>query len=83
MKSDLVQALHEVGKMHHREFAAVNGNDPEWATWYAEKLVDFSEFDKFTVEQLARVLIEADKEYRQIKPSESWEEFYARKIASP
>jgi hypothetical protein len=35
--------LHEVGETHHRVFRIVDGVDDDWASWYADWLVNLSE----------------------------------------
>ena len=36
-------ALHEAGETHHRVFRIVDGADDDWASWYADWLVNLSE----------------------------------------
>ena len=35
--------LHEAGETHHRVFRIVDGADNDWASWYAQWLIDLSE----------------------------------------
>ncbi len=35
--------LHEAGETHHRVFRIVDGADDDWASWYADWLVNLSE----------------------------------------
>ena len=35
--------LHEAGEIHHRVFRIVDGDDDDWASWYAQWLIDLSE----------------------------------------
>jgi hypothetical protein len=35
--------LHEAGETHHRVFRIVDGADADWASWYADWLVNLSE----------------------------------------
>ena len=35
--------LHEAGETHHRVFRIVDGADDDWASWYAQWLIDLSE----------------------------------------
>ena len=32
--------LHEAGETHHRVFRIVDGADDDWASWYAQWLID-------------------------------------------
>ncbi|HZL06196.1 MAG TPA: hypothetical protein VFE45_12415, partial [Coriobacteriia bacterium] len=34
----LAQLLREIADAHHRTFAATDGEDPEWARWYAGEM---------------------------------------------
>ena len=35
--------LHEAGETHHRVFRIVGGADDDWASWYADWLINLSE----------------------------------------
>ena len=35
--------LHEARETHHRVFRIVDGTDDDWASWYAQWLIDLSE----------------------------------------
>ena len=35
--------LHEAGETHHQVFRIVDGADDDWASWYAQWLIDLSE----------------------------------------
>ena len=34
------ELLSQVGPAHHQAFAATDGEDPDWPTWYAAWLLD-------------------------------------------
>jgi hypothetical protein len=36
--------LHQAAETHHQVFAITDGEDPDWATWYADWLVNLSRF---------------------------------------
>jgi hypothetical protein len=83
----LADLLHEAAETHHRVYRITDGEDPDWASWYASWLVDLSELP----EQLGRtpvrselvyLLVLLDKEVQDQQPSGSWEEYYARRIAA-
>jgi hypothetical protein len=66
-------------------FAIPDGDDPDWATWYAAWLVNLSRVGdlvgpKPVRSELTCLFVGLDKEYVQIKPSESREEFYAAQL---
>src|SRR5881628_2019068 len=35
--------LHEAGETHHLVYRIVDGDDPDWASWYADWLLNLSE----------------------------------------
>ena len=83
----LADLLHEAAETHHRVYRITDGEDPDWASWYASWLIDLSELP----EQLGRtpvrselvyLLVLLDKEVRDQQPSGRWEEYYARRIAA-
>ncbi|MBV9095521.1 MAG: hypothetical protein JO132_16875 [Streptosporangiaceae bacterium] len=78
--------LHEAGETHHRVFRIVDGADGDWASWYAQWLIDLSELpDLLGVRpvrsELIYVLVGLDKQYTAEDPAEPWEMYYARRIA--
>lgn len=77
--------LHEAGETHHRVFRIVDGADDDWASWYANWLIDLSELPallgvKPVPSELIYLLVGLDKEYTAAKPGEPWEAYYARRI---
>jgi hypothetical protein len=76
----LVEAFTNVAKEHHDEFIEVGGEDPDWAKWYADRLVSPLEkiLDRsFDSQKLAQTLSDLDKEYRNNNPQISWQEYYS------
>ncbi len=39
----LSELLHEAAETHHVVYRIVDGDDPDWASWYADWLLDLSE----------------------------------------
>jgi hypothetical protein len=39
----LAELLHEAAETHHTVFRISDGDDPDWASWYASWLLDLSE----------------------------------------
>ena len=60
------ELLHEAAETHHRVFRIVDGADDDWATWYADWLVNLSELPALLGAKPAR--------------SEPWEPYYAHRI---
>ena len=44
--------LHEVAETHHRVFRITDGEDADWASWYADWLLNLSELPRLK-QQLA------------------------------
>jgi hypothetical protein len=77
--------LHEAGETHHRVFRIVDGADDDWASWYAQWLIDLSELPdllgaKPVRSELIYLLVSLDKQYTAEAPGEPWENYYARQI---
>ncbi len=77
--------LHEAGETHHRVFRIVDGADDDWATWYADWLINLSELPallgvKPVRSELTYLLVMLDKEYTAAQPGQPWEPYYADKI---
>jgi hypothetical protein len=77
--------LHEVGETHHRVFRIVDGVDDDWASWYADWLVNRSELPTLLKtnpvrSELTYLLVSLDKEYSASHPGQAWEDFYAQRI---
>jgi hypothetical protein len=79
------ELLHEAAETHHRVFRIVDGADDDWATWYADWLVNLSELPallgaKPARSELTYLLVGLDRQYTAEAPGEPWEPYYARQI---
>jgi hypothetical protein len=77
--------LHEASETHHRVFRIVDGADDDWASWYAQWLIDLSELPdllgaKPVRSELIYLLVSLDKQFTAEAPGEPWETYYAREI---
>ena len=75
--------LHEAAETHHVVYRITDGDDPDWASWYADWLVDHSELpDLLDVapvrSELVYMLVRLDKKYTMESPEEKFEDYYAR-----
>jgi hypothetical protein len=78
--------LHQAAETHHVVFAITDGSDPDWATWYADWLANLSSIgEQLGIQpvrsELTYVLVALDKEYTLENPGETWEDFYAARLA--
>jgi hypothetical protein len=82
----IADLLREAAQTHHRVYRIVDGEDPDWASWYASWLVELSELPELlgvapVRSELIYLLVLLDKEHTERHMSEPWEQFYARRIA--
>jgi hypothetical protein len=78
--------LHEAAETHHLVYRIVDGDDPDWASWYADWLIDLSELPdllgaKPVRSELVYLLVLLDKEHTRDSPDEPWERCYAVRIS--
>jgi len=81
----IAELLHEVGETHHVVYRIVDGDDPDWASWYSEWLLNLSELPsllgaKPVRSELTYMLVRLDKEYTERKPGGRWEDYYASEL---
>lgn len=79
----LAQLFQQTGEAHHRAFVDTDGDDPEWALWYADYLHDrLTPFlaAPITRSRLVFCLIGADDEHRATESDLPWAEYYARRF---
>jgi hypothetical protein len=74
--------LHEASETHHRVFRIVDGTDDDWASWYAQWLIELSELPDLlgrrpVRSELIYLLVGLDRQYTAENPGESWELYYA------
>ena len=82
----LADLLHEAAETHHRVYRITDGEDPDWASWYANWLIELSELpDRLgrrpVRSELVYLLVCLDKEFTEQQPDERWEHYYAGRIA--
>lgn len=73
--------LEETGKAHHQAFLSQDGDDPEWARWYAdyahdriEALLDIAIGES----DLAALFEEIEEQRRRDDPDAPWARYYAQ-----
>jgi len=77
--------LHEVGEVHHVVYRITDGADDDWASFYADWLVEHSELPETlggapTRSHLVHELVEYERAVAQAAPDARWEDFYADRI---
>jgi hypothetical protein len=84
--SRIAELLHEAAETHHRVYRNTDGEDADWASWYASWLVELSELPDVlgrrpVRSELVYLLVLLDKEFTGKQPPERWEDYYARRLA--
>jgi hypothetical protein len=78
--------LDEAGETHHLVYRIVDGDDPDWASWYADWLLNLSELPEILGSTPVRsvlvwLLVGLDKEYTATSPDTPWPQWYAVRVA--
>jgi hypothetical protein len=79
--------LHEAGALHHTVWRIADGDDPDWASWYADWLINLSELPvvlgrRPVRSELVYHLVRLGKEYSKHSTDEPWEAYYARALVA-
>jgi hypothetical protein len=82
----IAELLHEAAETHHVVYRITDGDDPDWASWYAGWLLDLSELPSVLGERpvrshLVHALVELDRAYAAEGAGGRWEDWYAARLA--
>ena len=82
----IAELLHEAAEAHHVVYRITDGDDPDWASWYADWLLDLSELTQLlgarpVRSHLVHALVELDREHAASGSSGRWEDAYAAGLA--
>ena len=86
MTAEQVSALlHEAAETHHVVYRITDGEDPDWASFYADWLLDHSELPELlgappVRSHLVHALVQLDRDYTAAQPSDRWEDWYANRL---
>ena len=77
--------LHEVAETHHVVYRITDGEDPDWASFYADWLLDHSELPEILGEspvrsQLVHALVQLDRDFVAGGIEGRWEDWYAEQL---
>jgi hypothetical protein len=77
--------LHEAGEVHHVVYRITDGADDDWASFYADWLLDHSELSEAlgrppTRSHLVHELVESERAFAEAGPAAPWHDFYADRI---
>jgi hypothetical protein len=84
-EKQVADLLHEAAETHHVVYRIVDGEDPDWASWYADWLLDHSELPQLlgtrpVRSHLVHDLVDLDREYSAQERAQHWEEWYAEQL---
>ncbi len=82
----IAELLHEAAETHHVVYRITDGDDPDWASWYADWLLDLSELSELVGARpirshLVHALVDLDRQYTGEGPNDRWEDWYAPRLA--
>src|SRR4051794_22699335 len=77
--------LHEAGETHHTVYRITDGDDPDWASWYADWLIRLSELPQIlgttpVRSELVWMLVQLDKDYPSAAADTPWPRWYAERL---
>jgi hypothetical protein len=83
----LSDLLHEAAEVHHAVYRITDGADDDWASFYADWLIDHSELPDAlggppTRSHLVHELVESERAFAAAPPQTRWEDFYADRIVA-
>ena len=81
----IAELLHEAAETHHVVYRIADGDDPDWASWYADWLLNLSELPDLLASRpvrshLVHALVQLDRDYAAEAPDEPWPGWYAARL---
>jgi len=76
----LAELLKRTGDAHHAAYAATDGTDPEWASWYSghlQTLLGDGLGSSVTRSEIVYLLCKAQKDQESAGSTEAWTDYYA------
>jgi hypothetical protein len=83
----IAELLHECAETHHVVYRITDGDDPDWASWYADWLLKLSELPELlgstpVRSYLVHTLVQLDRDYTAAAPGVRWEDWYAARLST-
>ena len=77
--------LNEAGEVHHVVYRISDGADDDWASFYADWLIDLAELPETlggapTRSHLVHELVDAERALAEAAPDARWQDVYAERI---
>jgi hypothetical protein len=85
--SRVAALLDEVSETHHVVYRISDGDDPDWASFYADWLIDHSELPEILGKapvrsHLVHALVQLDRDFTEGDEGGRWEDFYAGRLVA-
>jgi hypothetical protein len=79
--------LTQAARTHHVVYELVDGDDPDWASWYADWLLTLSRLPELLGErpvrsELVYELVALARAHEAKHSDEPWQDFYARALVA-
>jgi hypothetical protein len=79
----LAALLEEAAETHHHVYRITDGVDDDWASWYADWLLNLSELVQVLGARpirshLVHALVQLDRDHASANSDERWQQYYAR-----
>jgi hypothetical protein len=83
----LSDLLHEAGEVHHVVYRITDGADDDWASFYADWLIEHSELPQIlgrapTRSHLVHELVESERAVAETAREARWKDVYAERIVA-
>jgi hypothetical protein len=77
--------LEEAADTHHRVYRITDGVDDDWASWYADWLLELSELPQLLPaspvrSHLVHALVQLDRDHARAQTDEHWTHYYATRL---
>jgi hypothetical protein len=83
----IAEVLHDAGETHHIVYKIVDGEDADWASWYADWLINHSRLPELlgatpVRSELVYLLVLCDKQFVRGSLPGRWEDYYAQTLVA-
>jgi hypothetical protein len=81
----IAELFHEVAETHHRVYRITDGVDEDWASWYADWLIELSELPDLLGTRpirshLVHALVQLDRDFTHEPHETAWPVYYAERL---
>jgi hypothetical protein len=86
-ESRIAALLSEAAETHHRVYRISDGADDDWASWYADWLLNLSELSDVLGHRpvrshLVHALVQLDRDHVASHSETPWPQYYARGVVA-